>query len=329
MQKDTKRNGVYTLRLSIIIPMYNAVSSIGKCVESTQRQNLPEADYEVIVINDGSTDDSLAVATRVAKSYQNVRVFSQPNGGLSAARNAGLEHAIGGYIFFLDSDVWIAENCLQKIVTTCEENKLDMLRICAANVVDGVPNRRYSLEENRVISGAEVLLGNIPACAPFSIYRHQFLNKHQLRFYPGIFHEVNEFTPRAFYLAQRVAGLNDIIYYVYQTQGSITRSVNVKKPLDVTIVMQHLDEFCQKNVNEMEKHIFHRIIAGDMNAALHQTLKMKKEDRKKVNDAFYEIRHLFYHARKSQRWDYRLAGWLYTLFPHHVVEVYSILHGKI
>lgn len=329
MQKDTKRNGVYTLRLSIIIPMYNAVSSIGKCVESTQRQNLPEADYEVIVINDGSTDDSLAVATRVAKSYQNVRVYSQPNGGLSAARNAGLDHAKGDYIFFLDSDDWIAENCLKKIITACEENKLDMLRICAANVIDGVPKRRFSLEEGKVMSGAEVLKGDVPACAPFSIYRRAFLNKHCLSFFPGIFHEDNEFTPRAFYLAERVSGLNDLIYYVYQTQGSITRSVNVKKPLDVTIVMQHLDVFCQKYVKTSDKHIFHRIIASDMNAALHQTLKMNKEVRKKVNDAFYKIRHLFVHACKSPRWDYRLAGWLYTLFPHHVVEVYSILHCKI
>ena len=317
------------MRLSIVIPMYNAAASIEKCLVSTQQQDIPSTDYEVIVINDGSTDDSSLVATEVAAKYENILIYSQENGGLSVARNAGLDKAKGDYIMFLDSDDWIAENCLQKIVTTCEEKNLDMLRICAANVIDGVPKRRYSLEENRVISGSEVLLGNTPACAPFSIYRRQFLNKHQLRFYPGIFHEDNEFTPRAFYLAQRVAGLNDIIYYVYQTQGSITRSVNVKKPLDITIVMRHLDVFCQKYVKTSDKHIFYRIIASDMNAALHQTLKMNKEDRKKVNDAFYKIRHLFVHACKSPRWDYRLAGWLYTLFPHHVVEVYRILHGKI
>lgn len=309
--------------------MYNAASSIEKCVESTQRQDLPTADYEVIVINDGSTDDSLAVVTEIVKRYNNVHVFSQQNGGLSAARNAGLEHASGDYIFFLDSDDWIEENCLNKIVTTCDENQLDMLRICAANVIDCVPKRRYSLEEGKIMSGAEVLLGDIPACAPFSIYRRNFLNKHQLRFFPGIYHEDNAFTPRAFYLAERVAGLNDIIYHVYQTQGSITRSVNVKKPIDVTIVMQHLDEFSQKYVKDSDKHIFHRIIAGDMNSALHQTLKMSSGERKKVNDAFYKIRHLFVHARKAPRWDYRLAGWLYTWFPHHVVEVYRILHGKM
>lgn len=317
------------MRLSIIIPMYNAANSIEKCLISTQMQDIPPADYEVVVINDGSTDNSLAVTNEVAARYNNVHIYSQSNGGLSVARNAGLDHAKGDYIFFLDSDDWIAENCLKKIIMTCEENKLDMLRICAANVIDGVPKRRFSLEEGNVMSGAEVLKDDVPACAPFSIYSRDFLNNHLLRFFPDIYHEDNEFTPRAFYLAERVAALNDIIYYVYQTQGSITRSVNVKKPLDLTIVMQHLDEFCQKYVNENDTHIFHRIIAGDMNAALHQTLKMNKGERKKVNDAFYKIRHLFIHARKSSRWDYRLAGWMYTLFPHHVVEVYHALHFKI
>ena len=329
MQKDTKSNWYNTLKLSIIIPMYNAAVSIEKCLVSTQIQDIPLSEFEVIVINDGSTDESLSVANEVAARYENVNIYTQPNGGLSAARNTGLVHAKGDYIFFLDSDDWILENCLKKIVNTCESNNLDMLRICAANVLDGVPYRRFSIEDGKIITGAEVLQRDVPACAPFSIYRRDFLNQYLLRFYPGIYHEDNEFTPRAFYLAERVSGINDIIYYVYQTQGSITRSVNVKKPLDVTIVMQNLDVFCQKYVKDKDKYIFHRIIAGNMNSALHQTLKMEKEDWKKVNDAFYEIRHLFFHARKSPSWSYRIAGWMYTMFPHHVVEVYRILHGKI
>ena len=316
-------------KLSIIIPMYNATTSIGKCLESTQRQDLPETDYEVIVINDGSTDDSLTIVKEIAKGYNNVRIYSQSNGGLSVARNAGLDRAKGDYIMFIDSDDWIEENCLRKIVISCEENNLDLLRICSANVIDGVSKRRFSLKEGKVVLGSKVLLEDIPACAPFTIYRRAFLNKHCLRFFPGIYHEDNEFTPRAYYFAERVSGINDIVYYVYQTQGSITRSINVKKPLDVTIVIQNLDDFCTKYVKESDKHIFHRIIAVDMNSALHQTLEMNDSDRKRVNEAFYRIRHLFTHARISSKRSYCLAGWLYTVFPHHVVEVYSLLHGKI
>lgn len=317
------------MRLSIIIPMYNAASSIEKCLMSTQRQDIPAEDYEVIVINDGSTDDSLAVTNEVATRYDNVRVYSQPNGGLSAARNAGLGHAKGAYILFLDSDDWIAENCLRKIVNTCEEQRLDMLRICAANVIVGKPVRRFSVEEGMVVRGAEELKNNVPACAPFSIYDREFLDRNHLRFYPGIYHEDNEFTPRAFYLAERVAGINDIIYYVNQTQGSITRSVNVKKPLDMVTVIKNLDLFYKNYVRPSDATVFHRVIAGCINSALHQTLLFTREDCRKVNDAFYYIRHLFVHARKSPNLVYRLVGWLYTLFPHHVVEVYKALHLKV
>lgn len=316
------------MKLSIIIPMYNAASSIEKCLESTQKQDLDKSDYEVVVINDGSKDESLAVTEAVIVRYNNIHVYSQENGGLSAARNAGIERAKGNYILFLDSDDWIADNYLRKIVDTCEKNDLDMLRICAANVIDGVPYRRFTVKENEVITGAKALNNNLPACAPFAIYRRRFLDKHQLRFYPGIYHEDNEFTPRAYYLAKRVAGINDIIYYVYQTQGSITRSVNVKKPLDITIVMQNLDVFFKTYVQKEDRGNFHRIIAGAMNSALHQTQKMTQEDKKKVNDAFYGIRHLFVHACKSPSIDYRIAGIMYSLFPHHVVEVYNALHFR-
>ena len=316
------------MRLSIIIPMYNAASSIEKCLVSTQRQDIPAEDYEVIVINDGSTDDSLAVTNEVAARYDNVRVYSQLNGGLSAARNAGLDHAKGAYIFFLDSDDWIAENCLRKIVTTCEEQRLDMLRICAANVIEGVPQRRFSVKEGSVVRGADELQDGVPACAPFSIYNRRFLNKFNLRFFPGIYHEDNEFTPRAFYLAERVGGLNDIIYYVYQTQGSITRSVNVKKPLDMVTVIKNLDKFYKDYVSPADAPIFHRVIAGCINSALHQTLQFTHGDCRKVNNAFYDIRHLFVHARKSPNWDYRIQGLLYSMFPHHVVDVYRALHFK-
>ena len=315
--------------LSIIVPMYNAAASIEKCLKSTQQQDLETSEYEVIVVNDGSTDDSLSVVEAVMIQYKNICIYSQVNGGLSVARNSGLERAKGKYVLFLDSDDWIEENCLRKIIIKCEQFSLDMLRICAADMIGGKPHRRFSVKEDVILPGVEVLKCNIPACAPFAVYRRSFLDKYQLRFFPGIYHEDNEFTPRAYYLAERVAAINIIVYYVYPSSGSITRSVNVKKPLDVTIVMRNLDIFYHKFVRKEDEVIFHKIIAGVMNSALHQTLDFTSSDKKSVNEAFYKIRHLFVHARKSPTISYRTAGWLYSIFPHHVVEVYGLLHFKI
>ena len=99
------------MKLSIIIPMYNVEPYIEKCLLSCLNQNIPHADYEIIVVNDGSPDGSLGIARRIASTVDNMLIVSQENGGLSAARNKGLSYAKGEYVWFVDSDDWIEENC--------------------------------------------------------------------------------------------------------------------------------------------------------------------------------------------------------------------------
>ena len=104
--------------LSIIVPVYNVEKYLEKCVRSTQVQDVPSSEYEVIMINDGSPDNSLAIAERLAAELPNVKVFSQKNQGLSAARNSGMTYAKGDYYMFLDSDDLLAANCLQTRIET-------------------------------------------------------------------------------------------------------------------------------------------------------------------------------------------------------------------
>ena len=87
-----------------------------------------------------------------------------------------------------------------------------MLRFCAANVIEGKAIRRIEYGTTEVMPGKELLKTSFQVCAPFSIYRKSFLDKAGLRFHPGILHEDNEFTPRAYYKASRVGSCNDIIY---------------------------------------------------------------------------------------------------------------------
>ena len=124
------------MKLSIIIPVYNVEKYVEKCLRSCAEQDLPSDEYEIIVVNDGTKDSSLEIVERVAKDYSNIAIISQENAGLSAARNKGLSLAKGEYIWFIDSDDWIEKNCLQKIIRKCFEDGLDVLGICAANVVN-------------------------------------------------------------------------------------------------------------------------------------------------------------------------------------------------
>ena len=98
------------MKISLIIPVYNVEQYLEKCLLSCLDQDLPQSDYEIIVVNDGSPDGSLAIAERIAATATNITVVSQENGGLSAARNTGLEIAKGKYVWFIDSDDTIKKN---------------------------------------------------------------------------------------------------------------------------------------------------------------------------------------------------------------------------
>ena len=125
--------------LSIIIPVYNVEPFVERCIRSCEAQNIAKNKYEIICINDGSKDNSLKIISRIADEFPNIHVFSQPNAGLSAARNHGMRVAKGDYYMFVDSDDWIAENCLGMLTDKLREERPDVLTFCAANVVNGVP----------------------------------------------------------------------------------------------------------------------------------------------------------------------------------------------
>ena len=114
------------MNLSIIIPVYNIESYIKNCLDSVYAQNLP--DFEVICVNDGSTDNSQKIIDSYVSKHLNLRCINQPNGGLSDARNTGIDNAQGQYVFFLDGDDTIADNhTLSTALRKCMDNDLDLL----------------------------------------------------------------------------------------------------------------------------------------------------------------------------------------------------------
>lgn len=314
--------------LSIIIPVYNVEAYVEKSIRSCETQDIPKSDYEIVVINDGSKDNSLDVVDRVAEEFTNIRVFSQPNAGLSAARNKGMHEAKGDYYMFVDSDDWIAENCLGMLVAKLRNERPDALAICAANVVNGENLRRQSYPDETPIPGRDLLVRGVSPCAPFSIWSADFFKKYNLTFFEGIFHEDSELTPRAYYFAEKVSFTNEIIYYVRQNPNSITRSVNPKKSFDlVNVVCTHLAHFATF-VDARYRYIFHDMVSMYLNNALFNIVHADKENLRKLNEAIYRNRFLFENLRHSTSFKYRLEAILFNLFPRHTVQVYKILKLK-
>src|SRR5690606_37960744 len=115
------------MKLSVIIPVYNVEKYVAQCLDSVLDQNFEPNDYEIIVVNDGSTDGSLAIVQDYANKHKHIKLIDKKNGGVGSARNCGMDHAQGKYIYFIDSDDYLIPNCLNVLVDTCERHKLDVL----------------------------------------------------------------------------------------------------------------------------------------------------------------------------------------------------------
>lgn len=115
--------------LSIIIPVYNSEKYISPCLDSLLEQDLDKDEYQIICINDGSTDDSLRILNTYAKLHDNILVIDKPNSGVSATRNMGLSVACAEYVWLVDSDDWIARNCLGTIARELKTHRPSALQV--------------------------------------------------------------------------------------------------------------------------------------------------------------------------------------------------------
>lgn len=220
------------MKFSIVVPVYNVEAYLDNCLASLQAQDF--ADFEVICVNDGSTDRSREILSEWAGKMPQIRVIDRENGGLSAARNTGLQAAIGDYVVFVDSDDWVEPTMLKRLAE--ENNDEDM--ICFAcrrtdhNTYDTlVPEQSegWNYYNHHALEHREVPF----VCVWQRCYRREFLLKNGLHFREGILHEDNEFTPRACMKAESIKVIPDVLYNYRIRSGSImtTRGLRSKESL--------------------------------------------------------------------------------------------------
>ena len=113
-------------RVSVIVPVYNVEDYLSECVDSLLNQDVPSELYEIILYDDGSTDGSLRIAQKYGAGYANIRVFTHPNSGAAETRNEAIEKAVGKYIWFVDSDDFIAPGLLSRLYEKTREGHLDL-----------------------------------------------------------------------------------------------------------------------------------------------------------------------------------------------------------
>ena len=254
------------MKFSVIIPVYNVEQYLCDCLDSIVAQSYH--DYEVICVNDGSTDGSLAILEEYQQKYHQIIIISQLNKGLSGARNAGIQVAKGNYIFFLDSDDWIETDTLKILAE--KQNGEDLLcfngRRCFE---DGTTEEPDSGIEESQLTGWEYYnkYALLPrkfhfVCTVLRLYRREYLLKNNLFFEEGIYHEDNLFTPLACYYAKTVRVISHCLYIYRIREGSITQSVNVQRLYDVITVANKLSNFFIP-IRDIDKQQLYKEIAGE------------------------------------------------------------------
>ena len=221
-------------KISVIVPVYNVENTIGKCLDSIVNQTLK--DIEIIVVNDGSKDKSQDIIDEYAKKYSNIKSYIKENGGLSDARNYGLEKASGDYICFVDSDDYINTSLFEKL------EKYILLQI------DMIKYKMIKVDENykeiEKIDGPtfDELMGEDAFNTLYStdimlqpawlyLYKKSFLDENNFKYPVGKYHEDFATTVLLMVKAKSIVSTDIYGYYYYQSNESITRGNDKEKTL--------------------------------------------------------------------------------------------------
>lgn len=265
-------------RLSIIVPVYNVEKWLERCLLSIYSQGLAETEFEVVAVNDGSTDNSVDILKKYETTRSNLRTISQNNGGLSAARNTGLRAATGKYVWFVDSDDWIESGSIREVLDFAERKDLDVVCFGLQLVFENSSKSVYAFpaaaNHKRIFDGRNFTLNVfLPPAAWAAIHKRGFLIGNDIWFMEGILHEDMEFTPRAYCKAKRISFYPKVVYNYFQRSGSIMKSgAFAKKSSDLLTIADSLYEFAGQYASDRELYSW---IMRRVHFALGQALSVR------------------------------------------------------
>ena len=228
--------------LSIIVPVYNVEKYIRACIESIFRQNLDENVFEVIIVNDGTTDHSMEVIQDIIREHSNISVITQRNLSLSVARNNGIEKAKGEYVLMPDSDDLLIDNSLLPLLKIAVVSKVDLLVADFLEMTDKdidqittISQLQMNIKEK---TGRELFLEDLNPHQCYvwrTLYRRDFIINNDLKFIPGIRYQDVPFTHECYLKADKCLRVNWLLNIYRRGHESATFSFDKKKAKDLCI----------------------------------------------------------------------------------------------
>lgn len=293
--------------LSIIIPVYNTYKYLDRCLESILAENV--SGVQIIMIDDGSTDESPAACDRFAEKHENIKVVHQENAGIATVRNTALNLAEGKYIFFVDSDDCIQKGFLESFVSFVENSDKDADMILTDALLF---NEETGKETFKGVRFDPSILCGVDGCRAAAhildcneyfewqswrfFYKTEFVNRHNLRYPVGVrCYEDVVFVVKALLLAQCVRYLPQIgIRYTYGRAGSLVNTISIGKVRDKVIVCQEICDFAEKNIADAKTR---ELMLANLSSLYTSAFRNYCDGLKEAYPYVKEYAHLLRHSR--------------------------------
>lgn len=268
--------------ISVIIPVYGVEKYIAQCLESVINQIYNN--LEIIVVNDGTKDRSADIAKEYAAKDSRIKVYDFQNGGLSVARNRGLEIATGDYISYIDSDDWLDTKMYETLLEAAMKNDADMVK-CGIIETNGVTEEKITFSDVKIINNEQhkafenYFKGILWTLAWNGLYKKELAKK--VKFPDNVVHEDNYSSGMFLYLAKKVIAMPFCLNYYRVNDAGISKG-GVKKPLDKILAIIKLKQdllklgFADKKIDWKLSVEFYHFVRG-WNDDLYRVVAMKKD----------------------------------------------------
>lgn len=271
------------IKYSFIVPVYNTEKYLKKCLDSLVNQTYK--DFEIIVVNDGSTDKSSSIISKYQKKYKNIIVIDKENEGLSMARNRGVQKSSGKYIIFVDSDDYVSNKLLEEVDKTIDDS--DILRFQIATEDEEYTKiNEYHEEGFESMCGYDAFkyLSSYHFVEPAwcHVIRKNYYIENKFSFKKGVYHEDFGLIPYVIYKARKVKSIDYIGYHYVQRNGSIMNNNDykktVKKAFDMLEQYKTMRLFA-KNINR-KNNLDDYFLSYISNSVIVKARELKKDEKK-------------------------------------------------
>lgn len=315
------------IKISVIVPVYNVEAYLDKCLDSLAKQTLKE--IEIIVVNDGSPDNSQKIIEKYQKKYPTIKGFLKENGGVSSARNYGISKAKGEYLAFVDGDDYVNDDMYEKMYQKAKQGNFDIV-VCDLNYVyeDGTIKRVSSKIETDTTNIKKTYVNMYP-CVWNKIYKKSLFTKNIL-FKEGVWFEDVDFLYKIFPYVKTIGVIKEPLNQYVQRKGSITKTFD-KRLYNYITNFNDLIKFYQDNniYDEYKKELEYCYVRYLYATFIKQATNFSKEEyQKATKEAIKNVKEHFPNYRKNSYFYQSTKGIYLLIFNSSIANILYKLRNK-